>query len=267
MSSSEHSANRVITLTTDFGYHDPFVGQMKGVILSINPQAKIIDITHDIVSHDIEEAALVIWESFKYFPEGSIHVVVVDPGVGSGRKALAVFAYGHYFLAPDNGVLSYILRDFKFQAFSIENERYMLKKSSSTFQGRDLFAPASAWISKGINIKEFGPACQNPIRFEIKEPKKFKEKIIGEIIRIDKFGNAITNIKADVSHIKSVIVKNLTIPLVPYYASVAAIEKPSSNVNCLINSDGYLEIFVFKGNAAKELGLKKGDIVEVLLNG
>ncbi len=267
MSLSEHSFNKIITLTTDFGYKDPFVGQMKGVIMSINPEAKIIDITHDIASHDIKEAAFVIWESFKYFPEGSIHVVVVDPGVGSKRKALAVFAYGHYFIAPDNGVLSYILKDGKCQVFSIENEKYMLKQASSTFQGRDLFAPASAWISKGVNITELGPAYQNPISFEIKQPKRDKGRIIGEIIRIDKFGNAITNIKAEALNIKSVTAKGLTIPLVQYYASVTDTENSSLKINCLINSDGYLEIFVFKGNAAKEFGLKKGDIVEVFING
>jgi len=135
------SDNRIITLTTDFGYKDPFVAEMKGVILSINPLAIIVDISHSIQPQDIEEAAYVIGSSFSYFPPGTIHIAVVDPGVGSGRKALILDAGGCYFVGPDNGVFSHILHfSSPVKGIQITEEKYMLSRDSRTFQGRDLFA-------------------------------------------------------------------------------------------------------------------------------
>lgn len=256
-----NNSEKIITLTTDFGYRDPFVGQMKGVILSINPSVKIVDITHEITSQDIETAAFVIGESFQYFPEGTIHVVIVDPGVGSQRRALVVLTEGHCFLAPDNGVLSYVIKKMKFKAFCIENEKYILKKQSPTFQARDIFAPAAGWLSKGVQAKEFGKEVKDPFLFEIKEPVLKGNKIIGSIIYIDKFGNCITNIKIQKEALKNVKIGNALLPVVSFYAEL------QDKVGALINSNGFVEIFIYKGSAADVLNLKKGDVVEVTLNG
>jgi len=261
MISLEASETKIITLITDFGYKDPFVGQMKGVILSINPDVRIVDITHNITSHDIEEAAFVLFESFQYFPEGSIHMVIVDPGVGSKRRALIVSADGHYFIAPDNGLLSYIIKDRAFKAFCLENERYILKKESPTFQGRDVFAPASAWLSKGVPVHDFGNEVIDPIVLDTLTTRLDKSRIIGKIVYIDKFGNAITNIKVKAEKIKKVKVKQLILPVVSCYAH------SENNPAALINSNGFIEIFIYKNNAAQLLNLKRDDTVEVLLNG
>ncbi|MCS7203053.1 MAG: SAM-dependent chlorinase/fluorinase [Thermodesulfovibrio sp.] len=252
---------RLITLTTDFGYKDPFVGQMKGVILSINPKAQIVDITHDIPSHSIEDAARVLWQSFRYFPKKTIHIVVVDPGVGSQRKALAVKALNHYFFAPNNGVLTPIFRKSIFKAYSIENEKYILKKDSPTFQGRDLFSAAAAWLSRGINIEELGPEIKEPLLISIDEAYTLGNKIIGKVVYIDKFGNAITNIEAPREKIKEVRFRDLRLPVVKCY------EECKDSPAATVNSDGYIEIFVYMGNVTELLRIKKSEPVEVIING
>lgn len=260
MKSLEASSSKIITILTDFGLKDPFVGQMKGVILGINPHVKIVDITHEIEPQEVEDAAFVLYESFKYFPEGSIHIAVVDPEVGSQRKALIVKSQEHYFVAPDNGILSYVLKE-PFYAVSIENERYFLRKSP-TFQGRDVFAPAAAWLSKGIEITEFGsPAKDIKIFKTLLDTKEFDDKIVGKIVYIDRFGNAITNIKPGDKKIRQIKVKGLTLPVVNFYSQHP--HKPAA----LINSDGFVEIFIYMGNAKEALNLEKKQTVEVFLDG
>jgi len=149
--------SRIITLTTDFGCKDPFAAEVKGVILSINPDAVLIDITHSIEPQNIEEAAYVIGQSCRWFPQGTIHLVVVDPGVGSSRKALILEARGHFFVGPDNGVFSHIIHSSSvLEGTHITEEKYMLSKDSPTFQGRDMFAHVAAWLSKGLAPSEFG---------------------------------------------------------------------------------------------------------------
>lgn len=261
MSLSEASSRRVITLITDFGYKDPFAGQMKGVILKINPHAEIVDITHDITSHDIEEAEFVLKTSYKYFPEGSIHIVVVDPGVGSGRRALAVKSEEHYFVAPDNGVLSSVIKAVPFKAVSIQNDKYILKKYSSTFQGRDVFAPVAAWLSRGVPLDEFGNAVSDPVLIDISMPSAVQGKITGRIVYIDRFGNAITNIRIRKEMINHIKIKNLTLQVVDCYSESAG------ELSAVINSDGFVEIFIYQGSAASALNLKKGQTVEVILHG
>ncbi len=253
--------NRIITLTTDFGYKDPFAAEMKGVILSINPDAVIIDITHSIQPQDIEETAYVIGSSFSYFPSGTIHIVVVDPGVGSGRKPLILDAAGCYFVGPDNGVFSHILCFSQpVKGVYITEERYMRSKESPTFQGRDLFAPAGAWLSKGLPAEEFGPPAKDFVTFPVPRSEVTHGGISGEVIYVDSFGNAITNIK--VSDLTSfaghyvVEANNTIVHPVKYYA-----EAGETSLSCLVNSSGYLELFVNKGNAAEKYGIKKGDKV------
>lgn len=260
MRSLAASKNRIITLLTDFGYDDPFVGQIKGVILKINQNAKIIDITHGIKPQAVEDAAFVLWRSFKYFPKGTIHLSIVDPGVGSQRKALIVKSQGHYFIAPDNGLLSYVIKE-PFVCISIENPKYFLQKESPTFQGRDVFAPAAAWLSTGVSISEFGKPLKEIFLLEELNPLILKDRIVGKIVYIDRFGNAITNIKPEGRKIKEIKVGETILPIVNFYCQSP--NKPAA----LVNSDGFIEIFIYMGNAVKTMGLEKEQIVEALLHG
>jgi S-adenosylmethionine hydrolase len=253
----------VITLTTDFGLKDPFAAEMKGVILTINPRTTIVDLTHLIEPQNIDEAAYIIGSSFSYFPSGTVHVVVVDPGVGSQRKALILEAGGHYFIGPDNGVFTHIPSfSSQVKAVHITEEKYILSRESPTFQGRDLFAPVAAWLSIGRKPGEFGPPAGDLIVLPIPRPEVTVSGISGEIIYIDRFGNAITNIRgADLEatgNRYTVEINNAIIQPVRYYA-----QSGEDRLNCLVNSSGYLELFVNKGNAAEKYGIKKGDKVLV----
>jgi S-adenosylmethionine hydrolase len=188
----------VITLLTDFGLQDEYVGVMKGVILSINPAAHLIDITHNITRHDVRQAAIAISASFRYFPKGSIHVIVVDPGVGGKRKAICLKQEDHFFVAPDNGVLSMVIQDKKVEKIcEITNQKYFLKPLSNTFHGRDIFAPVAAHLSKGVDILRFGQKVplESVSRFETSAPfVSAKDELVGKVISIDHFGNIVTNI-------------------------------------------------------------------------
>ncbi|MEW6095616.1 MAG: SAM-dependent chlorinase/fluorinase [bacterium] len=186
----------IITLITDFGIQDNYVGIIKGVIYSINQDVEIIDITHLVNSYDLREANFILKSSFKYFPKGTIHVVVVDPGVGSEREIILMQTKNYYFLAPNNGILDFAfdkLEDIKI--VEVTNKKYFLDEISSTFHGRDIFAPVAAYLSLGKQIEEFGHKISKiktlPPEFK---PKFDKDKIVGEIIYIDHFGNLITNI-------------------------------------------------------------------------
>lgn len=260
----------IITLTTDFGTKDPFVGQMKGVILRINPDAEIIDITHDISPFNIREGAVVIGLSYQYFPPHTVHLAVVDPGVGSGRNPILVSSGNHYFVGPDNGLFSLIYAKEKesLNVMKITAGYYFLKKDSPTFQGRDIFAPVAGWLSKGIPAANFGERIDGYISLHIPEPEKPTERTLeGEVIYIDRFGNAITNIPCEAlnaylsmgSNVR-VVVKGRDIRMKKHYA-----EAEERDLYCLFNSFGLLEFFVYRGNASGEFGLAVGDIVSVIL--
>ena len=186
----------IITLTTDFGSKDPFVGIMKGVMLNINPLITIIDITHTISPQNILEAAIAVEASFSYFPHKTIHVVVVDPGVGSGRRPLLVSADYHYFIGPDNGVFSRIYKKSEsLDVFHVTAEHYFLPQRSATFHGRDVFAPVAAWLAKGIHVERFGDPITDYVTLPLPAPVFLQENTIeGEVVYIDRFGNLITNI-------------------------------------------------------------------------
>ena len=186
----------VITLTTDFGTSDWFVGTMKGVIAGIAPKATIIDLTHDLPPGDIRGGAFALAASYRFFPKGTVHVAVVDPGVGSRRKAIAVQTAKGFFVGPDNGVLSWALVKEKAKAVhALENEAYFLKPVSQTFHGRDVFAPVAAHLSRGVPIKKLGPALKDFVRLDWPEPRRQRGGIEGEVVYIDRFGNAITNLE------------------------------------------------------------------------
>ncbi|MCL4458254.1 MAG: SAM-dependent chlorinase/fluorinase [Nitrospirae bacterium] len=268
MKSSAASERKIITLTTDFGYKDPFVGEMKGVILSINPSANIIDITHGIEPYNIEEAAFAAGSSYRYFPDGTVHIAVVDPGVGSERRAIIVEADGHYFVGPDNGIFSYVLaRALEVKVINITEEKYMLSKTSATFQGRDVFAPAAAWLSGGIELGKFGSKIDDYRKFEIPAPEVKKDSILGEVIYIDRFGNVITNIrKDDIFRLGEesgeqyyAEIKGKAVRSVRHYSQ--AVDK---SLHCLINSSGHMEIFVNTASASRLFNIKKGDKVTAL---
>lgn len=264
----------VITLTTDFGLKDPFVGLMKGVILGINPNAIIIDITHDISRHNIFEAAQVISMSYKYFPPTSIHLVVVDPGVGSSRRPILVTTEDHYFIGPDNGVFTAIyessLNHF-FKVIEITATHYYRPMSGFTFHGRDIFAPIAAHLSRGTESRVFGEQVENFTRINIPRPEVTDTSIIhGEIVSIDKFGNAISNITPedmvrlapleDKDKFK-IIFNNNEISMVTYYA-----ENQDDNLHGIINSFGHLEIFVYLSSVTEKFNIKIGDSVSVALS-
>jgi S-adenosylmethionine hydrolase len=255
----------LITLTTDFGYQDPFVGIMKGVIFSINPQAQVIDLSHGVPAEDVFAGALLIQHAVRYFPPGTIHVVVVDPGVGSSRNALLIECEGMYLLGPDNGVLSLALEERRpRRIIRLSNATYQLQPTSATFHGRDIFAPVAAHLALGTAPEILGRSADNLIRLAWPKLVKTGRTIKGEIVYIDVFGNLFTNIRADdlapVPPDKlKIILGNLSIHgLAQNYAAV----EPGDYV-ALINSWGLLEIAVYKGHAQKRSGAMIGDKVEV----
>ncbi len=262
----------LITLTTDFGYEDPFVGVMKGVILKINPAAEIVDFTHGIRPHDIAGAAYSIGMNFHYYPDETLHVVVVDPGVGSARRPILVLSDHHYFLGPDNGVFSYLygMKHDTLIVVHITAEYYFLRKSSPTFQGRDVFAPLAAWFSRGVPMERFGEPITDYEKIALPRPFVVPGgEVKGEIIFTDRFGNAITNIgKDDMDLVCSsgadssckVIFRGKEVPLKDFYS-----EGEKETLCSVVNSSGLLEFFVYGGDAAKAGGAAVGEKVSVVL--
>ena len=254
---------RVITLTTDFGATDWFVGTMKGVILGINPQVQIVDVTHEISPGDTRGGAFALAASYNFFPRRTIHVVVVDPGVGSQRGAIAVQTANYFFVGPDNGVLSFALSREKIKAVrQITNEHLILQPVSNTFHGRDLFAPVAAHLSKGWPIQKAGPATKGFVKIDWPEPRRRWRSIVGEIVYIDRFGNAITNIDPEAlfapteSPCEVLVKHNRLCQLGSFYQAVSA-RKPIA----VLGSSGFLEIALNGGSAAKKFDLKIGDTV------
>ena len=259
-------------MTTDFGYDGPFVGVMKGVIYTINPHVNIVDLSHNIHPQNIQEAAFTIGMNYSYFPKKSIHIVVVDPGVGSERRPLLVYADGHFFLGPDNGVFSYLYKHASkdLQVIHITSEHLFLKKDSPTFQGRDVFSPCAAWLSTGLEINKFGETITDYHNVQLPAAVRQSALLIqGEVLFTDRFGNAITNItRTDMDDLRSVqagdikiSLKSKDIQLREYYSQAAA-----RGMSALVNSSGHLEIFIYKGSAATEYNILPGDEVKVLLS-
>jgi S-adenosylmethionine hydrolase len=191
----------VIALLTDFGTSDYFVAAMKGKILTLCPDARIVDITHDIEPQNVRSAAFLLNACFRDFPHGTIFVVVVDPGVGSGRRPVLVQTEKYFFVAPDNGVLSFVLDHSTFEDFRIielANKKYLAESVSQTFHGRDIFAPVAAYLAKGVNPTTFGPAIAELVRIEIPKLHRISDyELAGEVIHIDHYGNLITNLTRD----------------------------------------------------------------------
>lgn len=251
-----------IALLTDFGTKDYFVGAMKGVVLSINPDAQIVDITHDIEPQNIRSAGFTLANCYRDFPQKTIFVSVVDPGVGSDRRAVVVETKSYYFVAPDNGLLSFVLaNETDFRAFELTNPNYFRPNVSQTFHGRDIFAPVAAWLSTGIDIKEFGREVSDIIRFEISSPNRISDnEIEAEIIYIDHFGNVITNLKSnDLTERFTVEINNQKIEThQTNYAQAKANE-----LFTIWGSAEYLEIVAYQNSASNILKAEIGDKIIV----
>jgi len=262
---------RVITLLTDFGLKDHFVAAMKGVMLEVNPDLNFVDISHLIPAHDVHSGAFTLAQACGYFPAGTIHVAVVDPGVGTARKALAVSAGGHYFVAPDNGLLTYVLqREPEYKAHEITADHYFRKPLSSTFHGRDVFAPVASWISRDIPLHKFGPALPQPARLKIPAVTKVSDALVqGAILAIDSFGNLITNLKpGDVPVYGGAAVR--ACKMVAGQREISVFKRTfgegaPGELFVVPGSCGYLEIVLRDRSAAAELRIGPGAPVGVIL--
>jgi len=257
---------RLITLTTDFGAADWFVGTMKGVIARIAPHAKVVDITQEIPAGDIRAGAFVLAASCRFFPKGTIHVVVVDPGVGSARKAIAIRTGDYVLMGPDNGVLSWALRNERvLEMRYLENEKLFLHPVSRTFHGRDVFAPVAAHLSsQGVKFNRLGNLAKDYVRLIWQETKNFEDRIEGEVIYVDRFGNAITNIGADamlrlgLARKRVFFGKKQICTVSEYYQSV-----PHGTAVAVIGSSDLLEIAINGGSASETLGLRPSTAIKV----
>ena len=266
----------VITLTTDFGLGDPYVAAMKGVILGINPEANVVDVSHSVRPQRVVQAAFITQCAWPFFPDGTVHVAVVDPGVGSGRLALALETPRGCVVGPDNGVLSSALPEEArppaaaglarvklpegYRAFSITNRRYLLEPVSATFHGRDVFAPAAAHVSMGVAVHELGEEVDSMLALPpLRACRRGDGSLEGSVLHIDRFGNAIMDARAD------------DLPDGPFEVDVAGASVPgpaqtyagAAGLVALIGSSGYLEVALPNGSAANELAIGIGDPVLV----
>jgi S-adenosylmethionine hydrolase len=261
------TTRHIITLLTDFGNQDPYVAAIKGVILSLNPEAVLVDLTHEVPPQDIIAGSFLLSEATPYFPPGTIHLAVVDPGVGTPRRALAFRAREQFWVGPDNGLFHLVFRESPpLDLVSLENSEYFRGSVSRTFQGRDIFAPVAAHLSLGTPLHAFGPPATDPIALPWPEPSFTPEAVRGEIVYVDGFGNLISNIRgsdltvwlAEKSHV--IILGSLTVKgLSRTYGDVAAGEYLA-----LVGSHGYLEIACAQGNAARRLGVGKARSLSVV---
>lgn len=256
---------RIITLTTDFGNKDHFTAAMKGVILGICPDVTIVDVTHEITSFEIIEAAFVVSETYKWFPKGTIHVAVIDPGVGTARRPILVEAAGQHFIGPDNGVLSLVYQREKHKAREVTASKYFLSPLSRTFHGRDIFAPCAAHVANGVRPAQFGKLIEDHLKLAVTKPQQSSRRLwTGTVLKVDHFGNLITNFHID---------DFPTLPTRPFdfYVGVRHIDQLALtfadilDLAAVVGSSGYMEIAANQNSAAKLLGCGVGAPVELTL--
>ena len=261
----------IITLTTDLGYKDPWVGIMKGVILGVNPAARVVDLSHLVSKYSVREAAILLGMGYRDFPPRTIHVVVVDPGVGSSRRPILVTTENHYFIGPDNGVFTMVYNEnAKAAVYHLTEEHYFRPVRSATFHGRDIFAPVAGWLSKGISPANLGEPVTDYVKLRIPSVTRSSETTIeGEVIYVDAFGNAMTNIRReDIDALRAsrpdgkirCAFKGKDIAIKEYFSQVE-----DKGLYALFNSSNYLEFFVYRGNAAREHEIKIGDRAGVMM--
>jgi S-adenosylmethionine hydrolase len=262
------TATRIVTLTTDFGNTDHFVGTMRGVILGVNPEALVVDLCNAVSSFDVLDGAMTIAQAYSYFPADTIHMVVVDPGVGSARRPLLVTTTKHFFIAPDNGVLSLVLaQEERVTVRQITAEHYFMQPVSNTFHGRDIFAPCAGWLSKGVEAEKFGEEITDYVRFTLPQPKMISEHTLkGAVLKVDKFGNLITNLTpanapavfAAQSKVKITVGEKAVSGVRTAYA-----EGQPGELLGVLNSMGFLEIACNRGVAAQVAKAGRGTAVVV----
>ena len=261
----------IVTLTTDFGLDDHFVGTMKGVMLSINPAIQFADICHQVRSYDVLDGALTLALSYCYFPPGTIHLVIVDPGVGSARRPILASSGRYRFVAPDNGVLSFVYeREPKVEVRHATAERYFVQPVSNTFHGRDIFAPLAAWLSNGIEPQQLGVIVTDYVKLSLPEPRRVNHgHVEGVVMKVDKFGNLITNVAPeDVPELFSVNSVPFRITVQEHkisrlYSSYSM--GGPSELFAILGSSGYLEICINLGSAASALQATRGTKVTIAL--
>jgi S-adenosylmethionine hydrolase len=256
----------LITLTTDFGLSDHFVAAMKGVIYGICPGAEIVDVTHELRAYEVTEAAFTFGEAWRWFPKGTVHVAVVDPGVGSARRPILAEAAGQYFVGPDNGILTSALSDPKVKARAITASKYFLSPMSATFHGRDVFAPCAAHLAAGVRPASFGKLVIDALRLRMEKPvQTSKRQWTGTILKIDRFGNVITSFRMDDfpwlrtnPFVFTVGFEQVAV-LADHYAQCEYGE-----LYAVAGSGGYVEIVLREGSAAKRLGVAAGAPVDMM---
>jgi S-adenosyl-L-methionine hydrolase (adenosine-forming) len=254
---------RIITLTTDFGRADPWVGIMKGVILGISPAARLVDLSHEVAPQDVAGGQLVLEAAVPFFPPGSVHLAVVDPGVGSARRPLLVAAGGHFFVGPDNGLFTFAFDIPGWSAVALEREDLRLPGVSATFHGRDVFAPAAAHLARGEPADRFGRAITDPVRWSLPVAQGEGDAIVGEVIAVDRFGNLITSITAaDLDRLGGSGPASLEVggTRVGRVATSYA-DGPEGAPAAIVGSSRRLEVFVREGNASAILAAGRGTTV------
>ncbi|MGB7438783.1 MAG: SAM-dependent chlorinase/fluorinase [Candidatus Acidiferrum sp.] len=255
-------SNPIITLTTDYGTNDHLVGVLKGVILKINPEVTLVDITHAVTPYDLLDGALAIASAYSYFPPRTIHVVIVDPGVGTERRPILVSGQNQYFIAPDNGVLSGVYdKEQNFAVRHLTSEHYFMQRVSKTFHGRDVFAPVAGWLSKNWQPASMGEVIEDFKRFAMPKPKEADGLLKGVVLKVDSFGNLITNFRAEDLSPESVEKGQVFLQVGSHAVTRIVLMFASGNAGepvAYIGSSGYVEIAVNKGNASKTLGIGRG---------
>jgi S-adenosylmethionine hydrolase len=257
----------IITLTTDFGLTDHFVGTMKGVILGIAPQVSIVDISHEVTPFQIAEGAYTLAQAYRYFPKKTIHVVVVDPGVGTERRAVLAEAGGQYFVAPDNGVLTMVYEAENHKVRVISNSKYYLHEMSQTFHGRDVFAPSAAHLARGAKPGTFGKLIHDYVQLALIKPQRMARRgWMGTVLKVDRFGNLITNLRG--AEFPEIATRPFEISVglqrIGDFAPTFGARLPGE-LFILVGSSGYVEVVVNQGSAAKTLGCGVGAPVELTL--
>lgn len=259
-------AGPLITLTTDYGTVDHLTGVLKGVIANINPEAHIYDITHQVTRHDVLDGALTVAQSYRYWPARTIHVVVVDPGVGTARRPILASAGGQFFIAPDNGVLSLVFeREKEVEVRHITAEHYFLHPVSRTFHGRDIFAPCAAWLSRNWQPESFGPVIEDYVRIALPQPEVATQGLRGVILRADHFGNLLTNLRPeDVPELQTGRAFRLRVGRGEARRVVDTFSEGEPGELCLfVGSSGFLELCVNRGSAAELAGAGAGTPFEL----
>jgi S-adenosylmethionine hydrolase len=258
----------VITLSTDFGTQDGNVGVMKGVIYRINPCAAIVDLSHDIAPQDIPAAAYVLRRAYTYFPHGTVHVVVVDPGVGTERRAMAVQSKNAFFVAPDNGVLTYVLQKLadaaqRIRTVNLTNPAYWLPSVSNVFHGRDIFAPVAAHLSLGVEIAALGEEIQDVIMLPPLHLEKTRGRITGQVAHIDRFGNLLTNVhQSDLTALGDSVTISLAQRRIEGLTKTFA-QAQTGELIAYVDSSSHLAIAVVTGSAQRLLDAQVGELVTV----